>query len=179
MIASLETRAEKFTEGLPETCPERSQESLQDAIAALVGLAVDEFDEQFALVLGHFIHLRLVLLEEFFLKPREVGLFLLLGLIGVNVLIGLEQRAADEFGVGQRLLDIAHHLPILLLLSLVAETLTRIDSDGIEDYHRQRVARRGLDEMVVAGIGLLQHRGQADVVERIVHGRGSVRLSAR
>ena len=69
MVALLEAGAEEFAEGLPETCPEGAQEGLQDAVAALVGLTVDEFDEQFALAFGHFLHLRLILVEQFFFKP--------------------------------------------------------------------------------------------------------------
>ena len=171
VVARLEACAEELAEGLPESRPEGAQEGLQDAVAALVGLAVDELDEHLALVLGELLHLRFVLREELFLKPLEVGLFLLLGLVGVDVLIGLEQRRTDELGVGERLLDVAHGLPVVFLFGLVAETLARIDDDGVEDEHRQRVARRGLDEMVVARKGALQHRWQLDVVERVVHGR--------
>ena len=100
MVAGLETGAEEFAEGLPETCSESAQEGLEDAVAALVGLAVDELDEHLALALGHLLHLGLVLVEQLFLKALEIGLFLLLVLIGVNVLIGLEQRATDELGIG-------------------------------------------------------------------------------
>ena len=90
MVALLEAGAEEFAEGLPKTSPEGTQESLQDAVAALIGLTVDEFDEQFALTFGHFLHLRLVLVEQFFFKPLQIGLFLLLGLVGVYILIGLQ-----------------------------------------------------------------------------------------
>ncbi len=179
MVARLETRAEEFAEGLPESRPEGAEEGFQDAVAALVGLTVDELDEHLALVLGELLHLRLVLGKELFLEALEVGLLLLLGLIGVDILVGLEQRRTDEFGVGQRLLDVAHGLPVVFFLGLVAETFARIYDDGIEDDHRQRVARRGLDEVVVARKGLLQYRGQLDVVKRILHNRSRVRLSAR
>ena len=89
VVACLETGTEEFAEGLPESGSEGSQEGLDDAVAGLVGLAVDELDEQFALALGHLVHLGLVLLEELFLKLLEVGLLLLLGLVGIDVLIGL------------------------------------------------------------------------------------------
>ena len=141
VIACLEAGTEEFAEGLPESGSECSQEGLEDAVTALVGLAIDEFDEHLALTLGHLLHLRLVLVEQLFLKAFEVGLLLLLSLIGVDVLIGLKQRRTDEFGVGQRLLDVTHGLPVVFLLGLVAEALSRIDDDGVEDDHRQRVAR--------------------------------------
>ena len=54
MVAGLETGAEEFAEGLPETCSESAQEGLEDAVAALVGLAVDELDEHLALILADF-----------------------------------------------------------------------------------------------------------------------------
>ena len=53
VVAGLEAGAKEFAEGLPESSPKCAQEGLQDAVAALVGLAVDEFDEHFALALGH------------------------------------------------------------------------------------------------------------------------------
>ena len=141
VVAGLEAGAEEFAESLPESCPEGAQEGLQDAVAVLVGLAVDEFDEHFALALGHLLHLRLVLIKQLFLKAFEVGLLLFLSLVGIDILIGLEQRRTDEFGIGQRLLDVADGFPVVLLLGLVTETLARIDDDGVEDDHRQRVAR--------------------------------------
>ena len=68
MVARLEASAEKLAEGLPEAGPERAQKGLDDAVTALVGLAVDEFDEHLALALGHLLHLRLVLIKQLFLK---------------------------------------------------------------------------------------------------------------
>ena len=125
MVALLETGTKEFAEGLPEAGPEGAQEGLQDAVAVLVGLAVDEFDEHFALALGHLLHLRLVLIKQLFFKAFEIGLLLFLSLVGIDILIGLEQRRADEFGIGQRLLDVADGLPVVLFLGLVAETLAR------------------------------------------------------
>ena len=92
VVAGFKAGPEEFAEGLPESCPKSAQEGLENAVAALVGLAVDEFDEQLALVLGKLLHLRLVLVKQLFLKALEIGLFLLLGLVGVDVLIGLQQR---------------------------------------------------------------------------------------
>ena len=81
VVTRLETGTEELTERLPEAGSECAQEGFQDAITGLVGLAVDELDEQFALILGHLVHLWLVLLEQFLFKPLEIGLFLLLVLI--------------------------------------------------------------------------------------------------
>ena len=90
VVALLEAGPEEFAEGLPEACPESAQEGLQDAVAALVGLAVDEFDEHLALAFGHLLHLGFILFKQLFLKAFEVGLFLLLCLVGVDVLVGLQ-----------------------------------------------------------------------------------------
>ena len=51
---------------------------------------------------------------------------------------------------------------------LVAETLAGIDSDGVKHQHRQRVACRGLNEMIHAGPHVLQRRRNLDCAHRIL-----------
>ena len=59
MIALLEAYTEELAERLPESCAKRPQERLDDVIAVLVGLAVDELDQHLALILGHLLHVLL------------------------------------------------------------------------------------------------------------------------
>ena len=168
VVSLLEAYAKEATEGLPEAGAERAQEGLHDVVAALVGLSVDELDEHFTLIFGHFFHRGLVLFKQLFLKGFHVLLLFLLVLVGAHVLIGLEQRGADKLGIGERAFHVAHGFPVELLLLLVAETFARVDGDVVKHQHGERVACLGLDEMIHAIPHVLQCRGHLNRVDSLL-----------
>ena len=151
-VLRLEVHAEEPAEGLPEACAESAHECLDDAVGVLIGLAVDEFNHDFALILGELLHDGFVLGIELFLKLFEIGVLLLLGLEGLQVLVGFLEGAVDEFCVGQSLFHIAHGFPVEFLVLLVAEALVRVNDDGIHHNPHGGVAGERVDVVVHAMI---------------------------
>ena len=92
---------EEASERLPESSPESTHKCLDNKVAALVGLTVDELDECLSLILGQLLHLGLVLVENRFLKLLEVFFLFLLSGERLQVLVGFLQRGVDELGIGQ------------------------------------------------------------------------------
>ncbi len=100
-VVGAEVHAEKSAESLPETGAERSEKRLDDRVAALVGLALDELDEGAGLIFGKLLEHGLILLEDGLFHIFEILLALLLGGEGLDILVGFEESLADELGIGE------------------------------------------------------------------------------
>ena len=140
VIIRLEIHAEETAEGLPESGAKTAEECFQNIVARLVGLAVYELDKHLGLRLGKLLQGRLILLEHLPFHAFQMLLALLLGGECLDVFIGLDQRLADEFGIGERLFDIAHGFPVELLLLLVFELEGRKHGDIGEHQHQGLLA---------------------------------------
>ena len=125
-VVDAQVDAEEAPERLPEAGAERAEESFDDIVAALVGLALDEFAEHLRLALGEFLEHGLILLKYRAFHFLEVGFALFLRGERLDVFVGLEQRGADELGVGECLLDVAHGAPVEFLVLAVAELDLRL-----------------------------------------------------
>lgn len=62
---------------------------------------------------------------------------------GLDILVGLDQRLRDEFGVGKSALDVADGAPIKFLLFFVFEFQLGENGDFVEHEHEHRVAFLG------------------------------------
>ena len=131
--------AEEFAEGLPETGSETAEEGLDDIEGTLVGLAVNQFEQNLALILGHVLHDRLILLEDVFLKVFKVLFTCFLVGDGLDILVCLAKRGKGKFCVWQRLADIADSAPIELLLFFVFEFHRGIDVEIVEYCHTHHI----------------------------------------
>lgn len=136
----LHVHAEEFAECLPETGTETAEEGLDDIERTLVGLAIDQFKQNLALILCHVLHDWLVLLEDVLLEVFEV--LLARFLIGdcLDIFVGLTKGGKGEFCVRKCLSDISDSTPVELLLLLILEFHRRIDIEVVEDSHPDDVA---------------------------------------
>lgn len=148
IVLAFEVDTEEASEALPEGGAEGAQEGFEDVVAALVGLALDEFDEHAGLVFGKALQRGLVLVEYLTLHLFEVAFALLLGGESLYVFVCLEQCLADKFGVREGLLDVAHGAPEKFLLLFILELQFGEDRDVVEHYDHHRVPLLG--DLVVA-----------------------------
>lgn len=89
MEAGLHVHSEEFSEGLPEAGSETAEKRLHDVEGTLVCLPVDEFEQNFPLILRHVLHYGFILLEDVFLKTLQMLLTHLLVRDGLDIFVSL------------------------------------------------------------------------------------------
>lgn len=136
----LHVHSEEAADGLIETCPERTEERLDDVIGVLVGLTGNELEKDFALAFRHAFHDGFILLHDVFLKTLEVLFPGFLVGQGLDIFVGLCKGGKRKLGVGESLAHVSHCSPIKFLLLLVLEFQGRIDNEIVEHRHPDRVA---------------------------------------
>ena len=121
VVFFFEAGSEEGGEGVVEACFEATHVFLDEFVACHVALAVDEFDEEFALCEGEFLEFGVVDGLELFFLLLEVGILLFLGGKGVHVGDGLINGLANFAGDGIDLLDVVGYLVVFLGLGFVFE----------------------------------------------------------
>ena len=105
---------------------EASHESLRNAVARLVALPIDEFDQQLSLRAGQFLQCGRILLAQSFFDFLEMCLARLLVGQRAQNLIGFDDGHLSEFRPGKHFFDVIDQTIVALALFFVFELHRRI-----------------------------------------------------
>ena len=152
VVLLFQTGAEEGGEGVVEACLEAAHVFLDEFVARHVALAVDEFDEEFALCEGEFLESGVVLRLQFLLLLLHVGIFLFLGGQRVHVGDGLVDCGLNLACEGIDFLDVVGYLVVFsgLCGTLEGEFLEHVEVAVLETgYHLALVVHHaGVVELV-------------------------------
>ena len=154
-VFAVDVDAEQFAEAVVEYGAGGAEKGFEYVVAALVGLAADEFDEYLGLSFGEAFQRRFILVEDLTLHLLEVGFAFFFRFESLEIFVGLGECLGNEFGVRESLAYVADGAPVELFLLFVLEPERRVDVDFVEHEHHHRVA---VDYgMVLAAEHLLTH----------------------
>ena len=149
VVLFLQAGAEECGEGLVESGFERTHEGTHQLEGCLVIFPVHQFDEQFALGKGEFLHAGRILFLQPLFHGFDVPAPCLFVRQGLQKFVGFYDDAVYFLGNGQRLFHVAYQLVVFCLRTFVLEFqwLENVDGgqlhvgDGVAlvDAHRRQV----------------------------------------
>ena len=184
VVFFFERRAVEPRESLIETGFHRAENGLDEAVGSAVALAIDEFDEEFSLRIGQFLHARRVSFLDVGLDEFQMLVASFFVGQSLEIFVGLADDLVTFLRNRQHFFHVIDEAVVLLSLLLVFEGRGRINVDvlqldilnriavgkGFSDFHHRLEGRRvhidssvfGIHSTVVLGDGSRSDEANAE-----------------